>query len=166
MDWNLSLNGASIPKKLDPVESSLTLKDKKGNIFTSSKVEMPVNLISISKKREDKIADKQINKYRLIMFKIGKSEIEANEQKNINFIKKQISPESNVIIKGYGDITGSEEINIEISERSSQAVKKALGVNAKAIGLGKSELLFDNNSPEGRFYSRTVEVIIESLIKY
>ncbi|MFW5702255.1 MAG: OmpA family protein, partial [Bacteroidota bacterium] len=68
-------------------------------------------------------------------------------------------------IYGYTDRIGEEDVNKRISERRAQAVARRLRIpDAKVEGLGESDLLFDNELPEGRFYCRTVRIIIETSV--
>ena len=45
----------------------------------------------------------------------------------------------------------------------ADAAAQALGIPVKeAVGRGEKELLYDNDLPEGRYYCRTVTVIVET----
>jgi outer membrane protein OmpA-like peptidoglycan-associated protein len=69
-------------------------------------------------------------------------------------------------VNGYTDKLGDEEINERISERRARSVARRLNIpGAKVEGLGESELLYDNDLPEGRYYCRTVQIIIETPVK-
>jgi outer membrane protein OmpA-like peptidoglycan-associated protein len=81
-------------------------------------------------------------------------------------IKDSIKTDSKVIVTGYSDIIGNEDYNLKLSERRAKETGKALGAeNIEIQALGNSKLLYDNSLPEGRFYSRTVEIVIETPVK-
>lgn len=72
-----------------------------------------------------------------------------------------------MIIEGHTDSQGSDAINLPLSLNRARAVRDYLigrGVDAKkvkAIGLGSSRPLLDNQNPENRANNRRVEIIIE-----
>jgi len=75
-------------------------------------------------------------------------------------------PDSDILIKGHTDSTGSEKYNQELSERRSQSVKNYLvskGVSESritAIGFGKTMPIASNDTAEGREKNRRVEIDI------
>lgn len=76
-------------------------------------------------------------------------------------------PNTTIKVVGYTDSTGSEAHNLRLSELRANAVKNALvikGVNASrmvAIGMGKSNPVANNSTPEGRQLNRRVNIVIE-----
>ena len=85
---------------------------------------------------------------------------EAN-RRIADFVKARISKESKVSILGYTDRIGSDDYNRQLSELRVRRTQQYLGIDkAEVHGLGRSALLYDNSLPEGRFYSRTVTVIV------
>ena len=76
-------------------------------------------------------------------------------------------PDSNMLVKGHTDSTGSEKYNQDLSERRAKAVQNYLianGVSASritAIGFGKTMPLASNDAPEGREKNRRVEIEIK-----
>ena len=74
-------------------------------------------------------------------------------------------------IVGFTDILGEEEYNRKLSEQRAEAVRAAFGsaldnIEVTTRGLGSSQLLFSNDTPEGRFYCRMVQVYIETPAEY
>jgi outer membrane protein OmpA-like peptidoglycan-associated protein len=66
-------------------------------------------------------------------------------------------PNNKIEVRGYTDATGSEKYNEALSLRRAEAVRKVLmerGVaeaQMMAIGMGKTEPVASNTTPEGRF---------------
>ena len=63
---------------------------------------------------------------------------------------------------------GESDYNRKLSARRADAVRKrltsAMPLTAiRSEGVGESRLLFDNALPEGRFYCRTVQILIETI---
>ena len=71
-----------------------------------------------------------------------------------------------MLIEGHTDSTGSDELNMTLSQKRADAVKEALtgkGVSADRIttkGYGKKYPVASNDSPAGRSQNRRVEIII------
>ncbi len=102
----------------------------------------------------------------MILFDFDRATIEAQNKRIVEFIKNRIKPESEIGIIGYTDRTGSPEYNKGLSERRAKATKQALKhTNAKEMGLGQEKLLYNNDLPEGRFYCRTVDVIVKTKVE-
>ncbi|NIN01823.1 MAG: OmpA family protein, partial [candidate division Zixibacteria bacterium] len=76
-------------------------------------------------------------------------------------------PDSDILVKGHTDGTGSEIYNQELSERRSKSVKNYLiasGVASPritAIGFGETMPVAPNDTPEGRQANRRVEIEIK-----
>jgi outer membrane protein OmpA-like peptidoglycan-associated protein len=74
--------------------------------------------------------------------------------------------DTNVIIEGHTDNTGSDEHNQKLSEKRAEAVAQyaaSLGVNSTRLskmGYGESQPLGDNTTELGRKTNRRVEVAI------
>jgi outer membrane protein OmpA-like peptidoglycan-associated protein len=75
-------------------------------------------------------------------------------------------PQTNIMIAGHTDSTGSETYNQQLSDRRAANVKNALvgqGVNAArmtAIGYGETSPIADNSTDYGRQLNRRVEITI------
>jgi outer membrane protein OmpA-like peptidoglycan-associated protein len=76
-------------------------------------------------------------------------------------------PERHIEIVGHTDAAGSEEYNLELSARRAKAVRDYLmhhfgfpSQRFSVIGRGETEPIADNDSVEGRYENRRVEVIL------
>ena len=75
-------------------------------------------------------------------------------------------PDTNVLVKGHTDNTGSETHNLQLSERRAEAVKNYLitrgvpGPRLQSLGFGESMPVADNSSDSGRQHNRRVELQI------
>ncbi len=162
-DWKIDENQLYVPKFMLPVNFQLLLTDKKGQISKSNEKQFDAEIITISEKRKQKIEDFEIEKYSLILFDFDKSNIENSNREIVKIINQKIKPKSVIEIKGYTDRTGDPAHNLKLSEERANSTKAAIGrEDAKANGIGMQQLLYDNNFPEGRFYCRTVEVIVKT----
>lgn len=76
-------------------------------------------------------------------------------------------PETQIIVQGHTDSTGSAEYNQSLSERRAEAVKNLIlqrGVASSRItsmGYGETQPVATNDTPEGRQMNRRVEIRIK-----
>lgn len=74
--------------------------------------------------------------------------------------------ERNLTIEGHTDSNGTDEHNLELSQRRADAVRnyiveKGYGADlVKSSGIGESRPIADNKSTEGRANNRRVEIVI------
>ncbi|MDQ1265638.1 MAG: OmpA-like protein [Bacteroidota bacterium] len=166
LDWLVESDQSAVPIKELPLEYSIVVKDKRGKTVESSKKVISIDQITLQKKRKTQKSDKEIDSYSLILFDFDKADIAGMNRKIIDFIKDRIKPEATVTIKGYTDRTGEENYNRNLSQKRADGAMKLIGSkNATSQGIGEDELIYDNNLPEGRFYCRTVDIIVETPIK-
>ena len=129
---------------------------KNGKEYKSKKHYIYVRIFD---KKYKKASKKRIYNYQLILFKYNQAELMERSLKTLEFIKNQIRHYSNISISGYSDKLGDEQYNKNLSLKRAENVAKELGIkNATINAYGENSDLFDNNLPEGRFYSRTVNI--------
>jgi outer membrane protein OmpA-like peptidoglycan-associated protein len=163
--WNLSEEQNTLPVNEDPVKIELLVKDKKRDKIIVAKGELPVILITSKQKSSIYTEDKRIDKYSLILFDYAKSRLNEGNLDVISMIKGNIGEESKVIITGYTDIIGNEDFNMKLSGKRAEETRQALGTNnVEIFAMGNTKQLYNNSLPEGRFYCRTVEIVIETPI--
>ena len=105
-----------------------------------------------------------------IEFDIDKSEIRPQYRDEVakvgDFMKK--APTTTAVIEGYTDEVGSDEYNLQISQRRAESVVKSLvddfGIDQSRLsakGYGKSRPIADNSSDEGKQKNRRINAIID-----
>ena len=106
---------------------------------------------------------KRIEKFSLILFDFGSNKLSKENQDITKIIKSKINSKTNVTILGYTDRAGNDDFNLKLSKSRAKAVYTQLSINkAKYEGYGESNLLYNNDLPEGRFYCRTVDIVVEN----
>ncbi|OGU15773.1 MAG: hypothetical protein A2X61_02480 [Ignavibacteria bacterium GWB2_35_12] len=164
--WDLK-NDANIDllKYANQLECKMFIRDLDMKTYTSEKV-IKINKIRIIDKRTSKLSDKQINLFSLILYDFDSYSLNDKNMEILNQIKNTLGKNSSITIEGYTDRLGEDEYNMLLSVRRAKAASDALQFeNSKYAGYGETKLLFDNEYPEGRFYSRTVKVRVETPIK-
>jgi OOP family OmpA-OmpF porin len=74
-------------------------------------------------------------------------------------------PERTAIIEGYTDNVGSDDANLDLSQRRADAVREFLlrnGVSSERVtarGFGEASPIASNDTPEGRQQNRRVEIV-------
>lgn len=77
--------------------------------------------------------------------------------------------ERNIVVEGHTDSRGSENHNIDLSQRRADAVRSYLvsqgyeSDRIQAHGMGKSRPVANNGNAEGRANNRRVEIVVEPM---
>ena len=103
-----------------------------------------------------------------ILFETNSSQLQPSVMSSIESLAKILNkyPDTDILIEGDTDDTGTEAYNQALSERRAQAVAdytKRLGVagsRISTVGLGESNPIASNDSEYGRQQNRRVEVAI------
>lgn len=163
VDWRVEEAQRFIPADAQEVRYMLVARDSAGLVIPSETKIIPIDAITLAKKKEGGMADKAIDRYSLILFGFDKSDLNPANTALVQTVRGAITPASQVKVIGYTDRSGSDDYNLRLSQSRATAVARALGVpESQATGVGERVPLYDNNTPEGRFYSRTVEVLVET----
>lgn len=103
-----------------------------------------------------------------VLFDVGKSDLKPGASRAMdeltNFLNEYT--DRNVLIEGFTDNTGSEQLNQDLSSRRSAAVKSALvsrGIGTariQTVGYGEAFPKVSNDTAAGRQQNRRVELVI------
>jgi outer membrane protein OmpA-like peptidoglycan-associated protein len=165
-DIEINKHQQFMPKSDAPIFFRLSVSDKKGNHCLTPIFDIPVDITTIREKRELTIDDYEIEVYNLILFDFDDYKISKENLKIIEFVKSRMRQQSEVEIRGYTDRLGEDEYNKILSGKRANQTKSLIErPEALTEGLGETILLYDNDVPEGRFYSRTVEIKLKTKVK-
>jgi outer membrane protein OmpA-like peptidoglycan-associated protein len=107
--------------------------------------------------------ERHFEKYALILFDFDRSTVNPANRSLASRIRTRIGPASAVSITAYTDRIGDAAHNQRLSQERATETARTLGVPVEnARGVGETLELFDNDIPEGRFYNRTVEVVVDT----
>lgn len=168
-NWGRGGNADSIPNNENPYTAQLVVYSQDGKECRSEEIQIPVQIVTNEEKRTRGLVDKTIDKYSLVLFKFNSPEAgPLNERILREFIYNDIRPGARIEVIGHTDVVGLEEVNKKLSEARSNTVLNGIRRNVKANlmasltgkGVGEEDALYTNLLPEGRFYNRTVQVII------
>jgi len=126
---------------------------------------IPIEQVTLHKKKINRVQDREVNTFSLVLFDVRSSEITEGNSQIIEFIKGFVKPNSSISITGFTDRLGDADANQRLAQERADATSKALQVKNKATVLGKgNSALYDDRYPEGRLYTRTVDVIVDTRI--
>lgn len=102
-----------------------------------------------------------------ILFEINRASLKPESTGVINEIAALLKEHSDLklSIEGHTDSDGDDATNLKLSEERALSVKNALvdlGIDASRLqskGLGESNPVSDNNTPEGKANNRRVEFV-------
>ena len=103
-----------------------------------------------------------------ILFDVNKSDLKAEAKTNIESLATTLQKydDTEILIAGHTDSSGSEEYNQTLSEKRALSVSDyavSLGVGnlrIKTVGLGETDPVADNETASGKQQNRRVEVAI------
>jgi len=103
-----------------------------------------------------------------ILFDVDKATLKPEAQANLTKLAKILDkyPDTNILIEGHTDASGSDEYNLRLSQSRSQSVANyvaGLGVNPArftTMGYGESQPIATNETAEGKQQNRRVELAI------
>jgi len=103
-----------------------------------------------------------------ILFDVNKTELKTIARSNIESLASSLknNPETNILIVGHTDATGTENYNLKLSERRAASVRSyiigqgILSSRLQTEGKGEWESIADNETEAGRALNRRVEIVI------
>ncbi|HYC85242.1 MAG TPA: OmpA family protein [Chryseosolibacter sp.] len=103
-----------------------------------------------------------------IQFALNSAELSEASKNNLNDLAETLQKyeDTNILIEGHTDVTGTRAHNMKLSDQRAEAVSgylESLGVAGKRItteGYGPDQPVADNTSDYGRQQNRRVEVAI------
>jgi outer membrane protein OmpA-like peptidoglycan-associated protein len=111
----------------------------------------------------------ELSRLTLIVFDFDRSDIsEANKEMMQTFIKEALHPDSRIAVTGSTDRLGELDYNKTLSQSRADEAKiflTQLQSDAhieSCIGIGASRLPYNNDLPEGRYYCRTVSIVVQT----
>jgi len=103
-----------------------------------------------------------------VLFDVDKSALRPNAKTNLIKLSAILNKyeDTNILIEGHTDSTGSEDHNMDLSIRRAQSVSSYLATNRvlptrfNVVGYGETQPVADNATLEGRQLNRRVEIAI------
>ncbi len=145
-----------------PVWLTLVETDEDGTLHRRDIGRLSVEARSREYGEHEIVANYIVQRFHLILFEFDSPKLTAYHRRVIDIIKSRIPEAARVAITGYTDRMGVEANNLRLSENRARSVEASIaGYSTLARGMGETTM-FPNDLPEGRFYNRTVEIIVET----
>jgi outer membrane protein OmpA-like peptidoglycan-associated protein len=101
-----------------------------------------------------------------LLFDVDRAAVKPASQENLNNLAKILDkyPDTDILIEGHTDSTGSDEHNLTLSRQRAQAVANYLAqINVNPtrftiMGYGESQPAAENETAEGRALNRRVDL--------
>jgi outer membrane protein OmpA-like peptidoglycan-associated protein len=105
-----------------------------------------------------------------VLFDTGKAQLKSGADRSLDQIAAFLAenPERRVQIEGFTDAQGTDEYNLELSQRRADSVAMAIirrGIDAqrvRAMGFGEEYPVASNDSAGSRQLNRRVEIIVSN----
>jgi outer membrane protein OmpA-like peptidoglycan-associated protein len=159
--------GERRPKLEDSLNTVFVVRNNRGS-KKELKESIPVDLITTQKAKSTEDGGKIIERYSLIVFDYNSAKLNEANQRTMAVVRARVQPESKVRIMGYADRSGDLEYNKKLALRRCEEAKRVLGVPEEQVSVepvGSDRLIYDNETPEGRSYCRTVQIEIETPLR-
>lgn len=103
-----------------------------------------------------------------ILFEVNKSTLTPTAKSNVDKLAKILNkyPDTNILVEGHTDATGTDEYNQKLSEQRAAAVASFAEGDGVAVsrfttvGYGEKQPIADNSTADGRQLNRRVEIAI------
>lgn len=106
-----------------------------------------------------------------LSFPVGDAVIQTQYFGILTQVQKAISifPDSPIVVEGHTDSSGSDDLNMKLSQDRATAVREYLIANlglpaarVTAVGYGKNRPIASNETAEGRAQNRRIDVVIKN----
>lgn len=158
VSWNINDGNNRERLVVAPVSYVLSLTDAEGQTIETEpqtlEFQQSITVREIQRRREE---------FSLMCFNYDETNLAATNAGQLDFIRARLPRTANCSVVGSTDTLGSEGYNRDLSLRRARVIARSLGLgaNSSVSGFGEDALTFDNGTPEGRFYSRRVRIIVD-----
>ena len=171
--WDWLDEDYNYPKDEVAYEAQLIVYSQTDMPCKSDPVTIPVMQVSTEQKSVVVGSDSTLENYSLILFPFNRYDPgPKNERIMSDYVYDRCKATSRIEVIGHTDVVGLDEHNLKLSQNRAGTVHQGIEKKTKGtygrlnvMGVGEQEPLYSNSIPEGRFYNRTVNVIIRTPVE-
>lgn len=164
--WSLDKSDTKLQRD-GSVIATYRVRDASGSSVTASDT-VAVDYVTLQTMKARQEEGKMVERYSLIVFDFNSAKLNPSNQRIMQRVKDRIQSTSKVRIMGFADRQGNAEYNRELARKRCVEAQRALGLSDDRVVIepvGSDRLLYDNDSPEGRSYSRTVQIEVVTPVR-
>ena len=166
IDWHMTLDQRHVPRMEGMLDYKMELVDVNGQVYETKTKQIPVEVTTIRQKKREQREGRYIDRFSLILFGFDQAQLSFYNQQVAELINEVVKPDSDILIYGHTDKIGKEDYNKRLSQQRADMVANALkSEDISSTGLGETVERFPNELPEGRFYNRRVDIIVETPVQ-
>lgn len=166
--WNWIAGKGEKILEIPYIHYRMVVRDKENQVFESPVQTLPIAQPPIMDNSIEARQDSLFEKFGLVLFDFNSSQLSGNNKNLLNKIlaRYQEHPEAVIRVYGFSDAIGSEDYNKKLSTERAKMTFQLLarmGIPKDRIsfyGYGEINPLFSNDTPEGRYLNRTVQIYI------
>ncbi|HVZ40976.1 MAG TPA: OmpA family protein [Candidatus Kapabacteria bacterium] len=160
--WHLTDRDRERVLSTGTVSYGMRVYDSSGRSTATTPKAMPVRIdTTVSVARSATERDNSAE-FLLVTFDFDRADLTRRGRLELNAILDRIGPDSRLSITGYTDQVGEGEHNRALALERARKVASFMpaGTPVQIRGAAPEEAPYSRNSPEGRFLSRTVRVVV------
>ena len=169
--WNWKNSKSKFPINDIPFIAQLIITTKSGEEYKSDPIIIPV-IQTVVYKRKLHYEENGRGDYIYILFPFESVDLDSINKRILSeYICMKIFPNTVIQVVGHNDIDNNNQFNMELSKKRTKTIRDF--IKEKTYGkyeslnynvVGKEDILYSNEFPEGRFYNRIIEIFIKTLI--
>jgi outer membrane protein OmpA-like peptidoglycan-associated protein len=171
ISWNWKNRTGGLPASSGTLSTRFLVQDRAGDSYVTEPVSITVREVKRESRKNVMVEGGiTVEKISLILFPFDVAEPGPRNESIMNeYVYPRVTDEARITVSGYTDVIGSDDYNLKLSQQRADAVRTVLlarlgqdaAARVNAVGLGETSPVFSNDTPEGRFYNRTVSLRIE-----
>ncbi len=161
IDWRPDGSMLAATGDLDSLRGTLEVRDCASDIAIAQHVIPAVRSHAVRRKVVH-VAGREVNRFGLLLFDVRSAAINRYNERAMAIIRDALTATARVTFRGYTDRLGEAAYNQQLALQRAQSAAAAVGAPPSATieGIGCATT-YDCTLPEGRMYTRTVDITVE-----
>lgn len=161
IDWDIAGLQPVQPWQTGQVQVLLRVTNDDDATVDAETSPIPITVRSMASKLEQGGKGTRTDRHTFVGFDVASATPTAAHRRTAERLRAAIATATAVRINGYSDASGDAGYNRTVSQQRAAAVAALLASGTASVtGHGATVRRYDETTPEGRFYARSVEVDI------